>query len=85
MRTLVRVMDEAMDGVARKLHLRLANVEAELVDVKRRLDWLDDLAVNTDLDIDDVKPRTTSHRARQVMLGLRRRNSGRRCQSGASS
>jgi len=67
-RELVRLVDEEMDGVAREQHQRLATIDAELVDVKRRLDRLYDLAETTDLDIDDFKPRIRSHRARQAKL-----------------
>ena len=67
-RVLVRLVDEEMDGVAREQRRRLETIEAELVDVKRRLDRLYDLAETTDLDIDDFKPRIRGHRERQAKL-----------------
>ena len=67
-RELVRMVDEEMDGVAREQRQRLETVEAELVDVKRRLERLYDLAETTDLDIDDFKPRIRDHRERQEKL-----------------
>ena len=67
-RELVRLVDEEMDGAAREQRQRLETIEAELGDVKRRLDRLYDLAETTDLDIDDFKPRIRSHRERQGKL-----------------
>ena len=67
-RELVRLVDEEMAGVARDQRQRLVTIEAELVDVTRRLDRLYGLAETTDLDIDDFKPRIRSHRARQAKL-----------------
>ena len=37
-RDLVRLMDEEMDGVAAEQRERLENIEAELIEVRRRLD-----------------------------------------------
>ena len=67
-RTLVKLVDEEMDGVAREQRQKLETIEAELVDVKRRLGRLYDLAETTDLDIDDFKPRIREHRDRQEKL-----------------
>ena len=54
-RTLVKLVDEEMDGVAKEQRQKLETIEAELADVKRRLGRLYDLAETTDLDIDDFK------------------------------
>ena len=67
-RKLVKLVDEEMDGVAREQRQRLETVESELVDVKRRLERLYDLAETTDLSIDDFKPRIRDHRERQEKL-----------------
>ena len=67
-RDLVRLMDEEMDGVAAEQRQRLETIESELVDVKRRLGRLYDLAETTDLDIEDFKPRIRDHRERQERL-----------------
>ena len=67
-RALVKMVDEEMDGVAKEQRQKLETVEAELVDVKRRLGRLYDLAETTDLDIDDFKPRIRDHRDRQERL-----------------
>ena len=67
-RALVKVVDEEMDGVAAEQRQKLETIEAELVDVKRRLGRLYDLAETTDLDIEDFKPRIREHRERQEKL-----------------
>ncbi len=67
-RELVRLVDEEMDGVAREERQRLETAEAELADVKRRLERLYELAETTDLDIEDFKPRIRDHRERQEKL-----------------
>ena len=67
-RALVKLVDEEMDGVAKEQRQKLETIEAELVDVKRRLGRLYDLAETTDLDIDDFKPRIREHRERQERL-----------------
>ena len=67
-RALVKLVDEEMDGIAKEQRQKLETIEAELVDVKRRLGRLYDLAETTDLDIDDFKPRIRDHRERQERL-----------------
>ena len=67
-RDLVKLVDEEMDGIAHEQRQRLETVESELVDVKRRLERLYDLAETTDLNIDDFKPRIRDHRERQEKL-----------------
>ena len=67
-RDLVKIVDEEMDGIAREQRQKLETIEAELGDVKRRLERLYDLAETTDLDIDDFKPRIRDHRERQEKL-----------------
>ncbi len=57
-----------MDGIAREQRRKLETIESELVDVKRRLERLYDLAETTDLDIEDFKPRIHDHRERQERL-----------------
>ena len=67
-RALVKLVDEEIDGVAKEQRQKLETIEAELVDVKRRMGRLYDLAETTDLDIDDFKPRIRDHRERQEKL-----------------
>ncbi len=71
-RELVKLVDEEMGGIAREQRQRLETAESELVDVKRRLERLYDLAETTDLDIEDFKPRIKDHRERQENLRPRR-------------
>ena len=67
-RDLVRLVDEEMDGVAGEQRKRLETIEAELAEVKRRLDRLYNLVETTDMDIEDFKPRIRDHRERQQRL-----------------
>ena len=67
-RDLVRLVDEEMDGIAREQRQRLETIEAELAEVRRRLERLYNLVETTDLDIDDFKPRIREHRERQEKL-----------------
>ncbi len=67
-RELVKLVDEEMDGIAKEQRQRLETAEAELEDVRRRLDRLYNLAETTDLDIEDFKPRIKDHRERQQRL-----------------
>ena len=64
-RELVKLVDEEMDGVAKEQRVKLETVEAELADVRRRLERLYNLVETTDMDIDDFKPRIRDHRERQ--------------------
>ena len=67
-RELVRLVDEEMDGIAREQRQRLETAQAELEDVRRRLDRHYNLAETTDMDIEDFKPRIKDHRERQERL-----------------
>ena len=67
-RALVKLVDEEIDGVANEQRQKLETIEAELMDVKRRMGRLYDLAETTDLDIEDFKPRIRDHRERQEKL-----------------
>ena len=57
-----------MDGVAKEQRVKLETAEAELADVRRRLERLYNLAETTDMDIEDFKPRIRDHRERQERL-----------------
>ena len=48
--------------------MKLETVEAELSDVRRRLERLYNLVETTDMDIEDFKPRIRDHRERQERL-----------------
>ena len=69
-RDLVQMVDEEMDGVAAEQRERLENIEAVLIEVRRRLDRLWYAVETTELDIDDIAPRIREHRERQEKLGI---------------
>ena len=67
-RDLVKLVDEEMDGVARKQRERLETVEQELEDVKRRLDRIWHFVESTDLEMADASERILAHRHRREQL-----------------
>ena len=67
-RDLVRLVDEEMDGVAREQRERLETVEAELAEVRRKMDRLWHAVESTDLEINDILPRLREHKERQEKL-----------------
>ncbi len=69
-RDLVRLMDEEMDGVAAEQRERLENIEAELIEVRRRLDRVWHVIENSELDISDATSRIREHRDRQEKLEI---------------
>ena len=54
-RELVKLVDEEMDGVAKEQRVKLETVEAELADVRRRLERLYNLVETIDMDIEDFQ------------------------------
>ncbi len=67
-RDLVKLLDEEMDGVAREQRQHLETVEAELEEVKRRLDRIWHFVESTDLDMADASERILEHRHRREQL-----------------
>ena len=67
-RELVRLVDEEMDGIAREQRERLESVEAELEDVKRKLDRVWHFVESTDLEMADASERILEHRHRREQL-----------------
>ena len=67
-RDLVRLLDEEMDGVAREQRQNLETVEAELEEVKRKLDRIWHFVESTDLDMADASDRILQHRHRREQL-----------------
>ena len=67
-RDLVKLVDEEMDGVAREERNRLETIEAELEEVKRKLDRIWHFVENTDLDMADASERILEHRHRREQL-----------------
>ena len=67
-RTLVRVVGEQMDGVAREQRERLETIETELEDVKRRMGRIWQVIETTDLDMAEASDRIKEHRDRKEKL-----------------
>ena len=65
---LVKLVDEEMDGVAREQRQNLETIEAELEEVKRKLDRIWHFVENTDLDMADASERILGHRHRREQL-----------------
>ena len=59
-----------MDGVAAEQRERLENIEAELIEVRRRLDRVWHVIENSELDISDATSRIREHRERQEKLEI---------------
>ena len=67
-RDLVQLVDEEMDGVAREQRERLETAEAELDEVRRKMDRLWHVVESSDLEINDILPRLREHKERQEKL-----------------
>ncbi len=67
-RALVKLLDEEMDGVAREQRQNLETIEAELEEVKRKLDRIWHFVESTDLDMADASERILGHRHRREQL-----------------
>ncbi len=67
-RDLVKLLDEEMDGVARDQRDRLETVEAELAEVRRKMDRIWHFVENTELDMADASERILEHRHRREHL-----------------
>ena len=67
-RDLVKLLDEEMDGVARQQRQNLETIEAELEEVKRKLDRVWHFVESTDLDMADASERILEHRHRRDQL-----------------
>ncbi len=68
MRSLVRMIDEEMDGVAAEHRKKLEAIDRDLADVRRRLERLYQMVETTDLDLAEIAPRIREHRERQGRL-----------------
>ena len=67
-RALVKLLDEEMDGVAREQRQNLETIEAELEEVKRKLDRIWHFVESTDLAMADASERILAHRHRREQL-----------------
>ena len=66
--SLVKVVDEEMDGIAAEQRQRLETVEAELEEVKRKLARVWHFIENSDIEMADASDRIREHRERQERL-----------------
>ena len=69
-RSLVKLLDEEMDGVAHEQRQTLETVEQELIEFKRRLDRIWQVIETTDLDAADASDRIREHKQRKEQLEL---------------
>ena len=69
-RDLVKLLDEEMDGVARRAAERLETIEEELEDVKRRLGRIWQVIETTDIEMADASERIKEHRERKEKLEI---------------
>ena len=67
-RALVKLLDEEMDGVAREQRQNVETIEAELEEVKRKLDRIWHFVESTDLEMADASERILAHRHRREQL-----------------
>ena len=67
-RDLVRLVHEELDGVAQEQRRKLAGLETEVAEVRRRLDRVWQVIETSDLDLADATARIKAHRARQERL-----------------
>ena len=67
-RELVKMLDEEMDGVAREERERLEMIEAELEEVRRKMDRLWHIVESSDMEVNDILPRLRVHQERQAQL-----------------
>ena len=59
------MLDEEMDGVAREERAKLESIEAELAEVRGRMDRLWHAVETSDLEVNDILPRLRKHQERQ--------------------
>ena len=67
-RDLVKIVGEEMDGVAREQRSRLASIEEELEEVKRRMGRIWHVIESTDIEMSDASERIREHRERKERL-----------------
>ena len=65
---LVKLLDVEMDGVAQEHRHNLETVEAELAEMKRKLDRIWHFVESTDLEMADSSERILAHRHRRELL-----------------
>ncbi len=68
MRDLVQMVNEEMDSVVREQQERVEAADAELADIRRRMDRLWELVEKTDLTTEEILPRIRHHLDNQERL-----------------
>ena len=68
MRDLVKMVNEEMDSVIREQQERVEAADAELADIRRRMDRLWELVEKTDLTMEEILPRILHHLESQERL-----------------
>ena len=69
-RGLVQLLDEEMDSMAREERERLETIEAELKDVKERLERVWQAIETANIEMSDASERITAHRERRERLEM---------------
>ena len=69
-RELIKLVDEAMDGLAREQRDKLKAIGRELAEVKRMLDRICRVIETTDLEVADASARIKAHTQRREQLEL---------------
>ena len=67
-RELVRLVNEELGSVVQEQRERVEAMEAELVEVRRRMDRLWHAVETSDLEVNDILPRLRQHQVRQEKL-----------------
>ncbi len=62
------MVDEEMDGIAAEQREKRETIEAELLEVRQRVDRLRKLVETTDLQTEEILPRLRHHQERQEQL-----------------
>ncbi len=69
-RELVKLVDEAMDGLAHGQREQLATIEHQLAELKRMLERIWRAIETTDLEVADASDRINAHKQRREQLEL---------------
>ncbi len=69
-RSLVKLVNEELDGAVKAQRERIEAVDEELVELRRRTDRLWHVVETTDMEINDIVPRIREHQERQEQLEI---------------
>ena len=67
-RELVKMIDEEMDGAAREERERLATIEVEQDEARRKMDRLWHVVESSEVEVNDILPRLRVHQEREEQL-----------------